>query len=304
MDGILNVFKPEGITSYDVIRKVKRIAGENKIGHTGTLDPFAQGVLPLFLGKMTKLIPCFNLDDKTYSVGARLGARSSTLDREGDIVEIPIPSKCDDQLVEETLRSFVGEIDQIPPMFSAVKVNGKKLYQYARKGQEVERKSRRVTVFWIRNIRCRLPNFSFEMRCSKGTYVRTLVDDLAKKMDTGAYLTELTRTRCGSFFRSETAVKLEGIENSDKFDLQRNFIDPQYILPDWHIVEVDSPEMQKRISQGRSIPVPLDKVRFSDLGKRFEKSMAKDRSDKLIAIGTLEFSQDSQCNFRPSKVLV
>lgn len=304
MDGILNIFKPEGITSYGVIRKVKKQTGEKKIGHIGTLDPFAQGVLPLFLGKMTKLIHLMNNDEKTYQVKAKLGYQSSTLDREGELTAVPIPKSIDSDLLKQTLFSFLGESEQIPPMYSAVKVNGKKLYEYARKGKEIERKSRKINIFWIKNIEISLPDFGFDVHCSKGTYIRSLVSDMAVNMGSGAYLTELTRTQCGRFFSLNDSLELDQINNIDKSNLQKKFIDPQWLLPEWHIVTANSFEMRKNICQGRLIPISSDDIRFSQEGKNSLNAIVKDQNKRLIAIGSLEFSQDSQYRFQPSKVFI
>ncbi|MCP4298896.1 MAG: tRNA pseudouridine(55) synthase TruB, partial [Proteobacteria bacterium] len=191
MNGIISIIKPEGITSYDVIREVKKVAKEKKIGHIGTLDPMATGVLPLFLGKMTKLIPFFNNGSKIYQVKAVLGAESTTLDREGEITAVPIPRSYSLLEIENVIKGFVGEIQQTPPIYSAIKVDGKKLYEYARAGKSVEIKSRNVIIFWIKNISYREPEFCFDVHCSKGTYVRTLAKDIAEKLGTSAYLQSL-----------------------------------------------------------------------------------------------------------------
>ncbi len=304
MNGILNIFKPAGITSNGVIKEVKKLTGEKKIGHIGTLDPLAKGVLPLFLGKYTKLIPYCNLDNKVYEAVANLGATSTTLDCEGEIKPVPIPENCDLDAVSNCLKSFLGESEQIPPMFSAIKVNGKKLYQYAREGKIIERKPRKIIIFDIRLIDFDPPEIKFEVKCSKGTYIRTLVDDIAKKLGTRAYLKDLTRLASGDFFLKNNALTLEKAKKMDKSDLQRNFIDPKYILSDWHDVEIDSTILLKHISQGRTIPVPLDTKRFSNLEKRFSKAIATTQSGELIATGNLEFSQDTGCIFCPEKVFI
>jgi len=304
LNGILNVFKPAGITSYGVIRQVKLISGQKKIGHLGTLDPMAEGVLPLFLGKMTKLIQHFNQEDKTYSVRARFGAQSSTMDREGEITPVPIPETCTNSLVTITLQNLVGENEQIPPMYSAVKVKGKRLYKYAREGETVERKIRKITIHWIKNIQCTLPELSFDVHCSKGTYIRSLVSDLAEKTGTGAYMIALTRTSCGRFFTGENAIKLDDINNLNKTDLQRCFIDPQCMFTEWHVISTHSPEAIAHLCQGRSIPVTPDTLCLSEKGKQFSNSLVKDQQNRLIAIGRLEFSLDGQNRFHPSNVLI
>ncbi len=304
MNGILNVFKPAGITSYGVIRQVKQISGQKKIGHLGTLDPMAEGVLPLFLGKMTKLIQHFNLDDKTYSVQARLGAVSSTMDREGEISAVPIPDDCSNTSIFEALQGFTGEIEQIPPMHSAVKVEGKRLYTYARKGETVERQARKITIHWIKNIQCHLPELSFDVHCSKGTYIRTLVSDLGEKVGSGAYMSGLIRTACGQFFTDKNAIKLDEINKLNKIDLQKYFIDPHCLFTEWHIISTQSPETIAHLGQGRSIPVAPDALCLSDKGKHFSKSLVKDQQNRIIAIGRLEFSQDGHGKFHPSNVLI
>jgi tRNA pseudouridine55 synthase len=226
------------------------------------------------------------------------------LDCEGDIESVPIPETCTKEAVAECLQSFLGESEQLPPMFSAVKVNGKKLYQYAREGKTVERKLRSIVIFTIKLIEFHSPKIRFEVKCSKGTYIRTLVDDIAKKLGTRAYLKGLTRLASGNFFEKNNALALDSAKKMDKSDLQRKFIDPKYILSDWHDVEVDSAILLKHISQGRTIPVPLDKRRFSGLEKPFSKAIATTQSGELVATGNLEFSQDAGCQFSPEKVFI
>ncbi len=304
MNGIINIFKPEGITSNGVIKEIKKLTGENKIGHIGTLDPLAKGVLPLFLGKYTKLIPYCNLDDKVYEAVAHLGATSTTLDREGDISAVPIPDNCNMEAVMNCLQSFLGESEQIPPMYSAIKVNGKKLYEYARAGKTIQRKPRQISIYAIKLIELRFPEITFEVKCSKGTYIRTLVDDIAKKLGTRAYLKDLTRLASGAFFVENNALALERAKKMDKSDLQRKFIDPKYILSDWHDVEISSTILLKHISQGRTIPVPLDTERSFSPKERISKAIATTQSRELVATGNLEFSQDAGCRFSPEKVFI
>lgn len=304
MNGIINVFKPENITSYGVIRRIKQVTGEKKIGHLGTLDPMAVGVLPLFLGKMTKLISHFNEGDKVYHVKAMLGASSTTLDREGEITEVPIPQDCVEEKIRETLLSFIGEIEQVPPMYSAVKVGGKKLYEYARQGKEIERKSRKITIHWIRNIQYSKPELSFDVFCSKGTYIRTLAADVAEALGTAAYLKTLVRTGCGQFFNMENAIELDQIEKLNKADLFSKLIKPESIMPDWHKFSAEEESIYSRLRQGASIRLPVELIEFSPSGSESTQAMALGQNRELIAIGDLEFSQESQWHFHPSKVLI
>lgn len=304
MNGILNIFKPAGISSNGVIKEIKRLTGEKKIGHIGTLDPLASGVLPLFLGKYTKLIPYCNQDYKVYRTVARLGAVSDTLDAEGELTPVPIPESCTLEAVKCCLESFIGQSEQIPPMFSAVKIEGKRLYQYARVGQTVQRTPRLITIFNLRLLRWQCPELHFEVTCSKGTYIRTLADDIAIKLGTRAYLKELTRLAHGRFFTQENALGLEQAKKMDKTDLQKNFIHPQYILSDWHKIEIDSAILLKHICQGRAVVVPLDNIRFSRLERQFSKALVFSQSGEPIATGNLEFSQDTDSTFSPEKVFL
>lgn len=304
MKGIINIFKPSGITSNGVINEIKKVTGERKIGHIGTLDPLAEGVLPLFLGKYTKLIPYCNLDDKTYLATARLGGRSTTQDREGDIETVPIPESCTPAAIEFCLHAFLGESDQLPPMYSAVKIKGRKLYQYAREGITVERKARRIMIREIELVAIDMPAVTFRVKCSKGTYIRTLVEDVGEKLGTAAYLSALTRLASGRYFDKSNAIPLSEAKKIDKSDLQSRFIDPKYILSDWHDVEIQSTLLLKHISQGRTIPVPLDIERLSVPERQNSKAIATNQSGDLIATGSLEFSQDTGCIFRPEKVFI
>lgn len=304
MNGILNILKPEGITSYGVIREVKRVTGEKKIGHTGTLDPLAKGVLPLFIGKLTKLIPHFNLDDKEYEVTAVLGQRSDTLDREGIMEPVPIPDDCHPDLVRARLNGFVGEISQVPPMYSAVKVKGKKLYQYARKGEDVERSPRMITIHTIDQISISMPEIRFKTRCSKGTYIRSLVRDLGESLGTAAVMTALTRTKSGDIFTLKNAESLDRVIKLNKSDLQKIFIDPQYLLPDWHVVTAGSEQICQYISQGRAIKVPPGDILVSRKGESEHHTLVKNGLNQTIAAGRLEFSQDGPAMFHPSSVFI
>lgn len=304
MNGIINIFKPEDITSNGVIREIKKITGEKKIGHIGTLDPLATGVLPLFLGKYTKLIPHFNLDHKTYHAVARLGATSTTMDREGDITTVPIPANLSKDAVADALQSFLGENKQTPPMHSAVKIKGKKLYQYAREGKSVERQPRKITILAIELISFQDDNLEFLVKCSKGTYIRSLVDDIAIKLGTRAYLYTLTRTRCGDLFSDKNALCLSSAKKMTKSDLQSNFIDPKWLLFDWHDVVIQSMAERKHLSQGRTLGINEKEISLSAKGKQQSNAIARTRSGELLATGILEFSQDANCLFRPGKVFI
>ena len=183
--GILNVYKEKGYTSHDVVAKLRGIVGQKKIGHTGTLDPVAVGVLPVCLGKATKLCDMLTDKDKTYEAILLLGRSTDTQDTSGTTLTTRDTSALTEEKVTEVIESYVGEYDQIPPMYSALKVNGKKLYELAREGKVVERKARRVVIYQIRILKMELPRVKMEVSCSKGTYIRTLCHEIGETLGCG-----------------------------------------------------------------------------------------------------------------------
>lgn len=201
MDGIINVIKPVGMTSFDVVRKVKKITGEKKIGHTGTLDPLAEGVLPICLGKGTKITNYIMNGEKTYEALIKLGITTDTYDREGNVVanSDKIPSKED---IEKVVLSFIGDIYQVPPMYSALKHNGERLYDLARKGITVERPKRLISIYDIKIKSLEYPFVDIIVRCSKGTYIRSLCYDIGENLETGATMWNLNRLASGIFKES------------------------------------------------------------------------------------------------------
>lgn len=211
MDGILNIYKEKGFTSHDVVAIVRKTLHTKKVGHTGTLDPDAEGVLPVCVGKATKLSDIIMDGTKSYRAVVRLGVTTTTEDASGEVIDEK-PVDFDEEKIRQAVSLFVGEIRQIPPMYSAIKVNGKKLYELAREGKEVERKARVVTIFQIA-IRQFMPPDAFEIdvECSKGTYIRTLCSDIGKALGCGAHMASLLRTKTGSF-SLDHAVKLEELK--------------------------------------------------------------------------------------------
>jgi tRNA pseudouridine55 synthase len=213
MNGVLNILKPSGMTSFDVVAYIRKLTKVKKVGHTGTLDPHAVGVLPILVGNATKLSDLLMNHEKEYRVNLRLGVATSTVDSDGEII-----SKCDCefefQQVEAVIKSFIGEIEQKPPMFSAIKVNGKKLYELARKGQEVEVQKRKVVIHDIKNIKQVGKNeYRFDVSCSKGTYIRSLCVDIGEKLNVPAFMSRLIRMRSGDF-KISSAYTLEEVAES------------------------------------------------------------------------------------------
>ncbi|MBR6615024.1 MAG: tRNA pseudouridine(55) synthase TruB [Lachnospiraceae bacterium] len=203
-DGIINVYKEKGFTSFDVVAKMRGILGQRKVGHTGTLDPAAEGVLPVCAGKGTRLCDMLTDHDKTYRATMLLGVVTDTQDTTGMILEEKDTSHLTEDEVREAILSFVGDYDQIPPMYSALKVDGKKLYELAREGKVIERKARPVTIHEIVIESMNLPEVVMSVSCSKGTYIRTLCNDIGDKLSVGGCMKELLRTKVGRFVLEET----------------------------------------------------------------------------------------------------
>ena len=210
MDGIINVYKEKGFTSHDVVAKLRGILRMKKIGHTGTLDPAAEGVLPVCLGKGTRLCDMLTDKTKTYRAVLLLGQETDTQDTTG-VVQAEYPVHVTEEEVRKAIVSFLGDYMQIPPMYSALKVNGKKLYELAREGREVERKPRDIEIFSLDILEMQLPRVRFRVHCSKGTYIRTLCQDIGEEAGCGGCMEELLRTRVDRFSLAE-AHKLSEIE--------------------------------------------------------------------------------------------
>lgn len=210
INGILNVYKEAGFTSHDVVAKLRGICRQKKIGHTGTLDPEAVGVLPVCLGSGTKLCDMLTDKSKEYEAVLLLGQVTDTQDVTGTVLE-EHEVTADEEQVVEAIRSFVGAYEQIPPMYSALKVNGKRLYELARAGKEVERKGRPVEIHSIEILSVSLPEITFRVACSKGTYIRTLCHDIGQKLGCGGTMKSLKRTRVG-IFTIDGALKLSQLE--------------------------------------------------------------------------------------------
>ena len=211
INGILNVYKEKGYTSHDVVAKLRGIAGQKKIGHTGTLDPDAEGVLPVCLGRATKVCDMLTEKDKTYEAVLLLGKETDTQDISGTVLQEGETQELTEEQVKNCVMSFVGEYDQIPPMYSALKVNGKKLYELAREGKTIERKSRRVEIKDIRILEISLPRVKMEVSCSKGTYIRTLCHDIGEKLGCFGCMESLLRTKV-SQFEIQESLKLSEIQ--------------------------------------------------------------------------------------------
>lgn len=265
INGIINIYKEAGFTSHDVVAKLRGIVKQKKIGHTGTLDPDAVGVLPVCFGNATKLCDMLTDKSKEYRACMLLGETSDTQDASGTILS-RTQVNVNEEEVRDAVMSFVGEYDQIPPMYSALKVNGKKLYELARQGVEIERKPRRVEIHHIKIEEINLPRVTFSVGCSKGTYIRTLCADIGDRLGCGALMETLQRTRVGNF-HIEQALKLSQIEEL----VRENKLEEYVIAPDAVFEEYESltvmPEFDKVLLNGNKLyfkQVRAVRKRFED----------------------------------------
>ena len=249
--GIINVYKEAGYTSFDVVAKMRGILGIKKIGHTGTLDPDATGVLPVCIGKATKVCDLLTDKDKTYEAVMRLGIVTDTQDMTGQVLEEHAVTVTEDE-VRQAVGQFVGQIEQIPPMYSALKVGGQKLCDLARKGIEVERKPRPVTIYEIRIKNMALPLVTMEVHCSKGTYIRTLCQDIGHALGCGGCMESLVRTQVASFALADS-LTLAQIEEAKKADRLEQILLPIDQVFSTYPKVYASEEEDKRLVNGNAI---------------------------------------------------
>ena len=252
INGVINVYKEPGYTSHDVVAKLRGILKQKKIGHMGTLDPNAVGVLPVCLGKATKLCNLLSEKDKTYTATMLLGTETYTQDTTGQITnQTPEEEvmKLSEEKVFDVIKSYIGEYDQIPPMFSAIKINGQKLYDLARKGEEIERPPRHCKIIDITITKIDLPRVSFHVTCSKGTYVRTLCYDIGKDLGVGACMEKLTRTRVERFDIKDS-ISLSQIEEIRDQGVLEQYITPVDEILDMYSKCMVSEEAEKLLYNG------------------------------------------------------
>lgn len=252
INGVINVYKEPGYTSHDVVAKLRGILKQKKIGHMGTLDPNAVGVLPVCLGKATKLCNLLSEKDKTYTATMLLGTETGTQDTTGQITnQTPEEEvmKLSEEKVFDVIKSYIGEYDQIPPMFSAIKINGQKLYNLARKGEEIERPPRHCKIIDITITKIDLPRVSFHVTCSKGTYVRTLCYDIGKDLGVGACMEKLTRTRVERFDIKDS-ISLSQIEEIRDQGVLEQYITPVDEILDMYSKCMVSEEAEKLLYNG------------------------------------------------------
>lgn len=281
MNGILIINKEKGCTSHDIVYKVKKIFNE-KVGHTGTLDPLAEGVLPILIGKGTLCSKYLINHDKKYIVNLALGQKTETADLEGKIIEekkIPDKSLAQNE-IEKVLKSFIGKQQQMPPIYSAIKVNGKKLYEYARKGQNVEIKPREIEIYDIKlmNIDAQKKQIQFEVFCGKGTYIRSLCEDIAEKLETVGYMESLKRIQVGDF-KIEESSKIQELEENkeDTKYLESKIISVEEIFKNKEKIKLDDKKMQLFLNG-----VKITQNQENDIYRIYNKN------EKFIGIGIIQ----------------
>ena len=279
--GVINVFKEKGFTSHDVVNIVRKTLNKAKTGHTGTLDPDAEGVLPICVGKATKLADYIMSDVKEYIAELCLGIETTTQDKSGEIISKKNVDFSKDEITEAVM-SFKGEIFQLPPMYSAVRVNGKRLYELARSGIQIQREKRAVVIYEIEIIEFLSPvSLKMSVLCSKGTYIRTLCSDIGQKLGCGGFMSELLRTRSGQF-SVEKSLRLEEIK---KLALEGRFDDfilsPENIFPDIKKIKISS-KADKYLLNGNKISTAF--IIGGLNAKENEKLFVYDEKSRLIGL--------------------
>ncbi len=303
MDGILNIRKEKGFTSHDVVAVVRRILHIRKVGHTGTLDPDAEGVLPICVGKATKLSDVIMDGTKSYRAMVRLGITTTTEDAAGEIIEEK-PVDFDTEKIQKVVLSMIGEQEQIPPMYSAIKVNGKKLYELAREGKEIARKARKITIYHIAIRQFLPPNrLEIDVDCSKGTYIRTLCSDIGKALGCGAHMEALLRTKTGAF-TLENAITLDQLQAlADAGQTEQVFLSMDSALSDYPKAYTDI-RARKMLLNGGRIYEPYfqlePKKQTIQLG---DIITVYDDTQKLTGLYTLVQEADKRC-LKPWKMLI
>lgn len=292
--GIINIYKEKGFTSFDVVAKLRGILKTKKIGHTGTLDPDAEGVLPVCIGRATKVCDLLTDKDKVYEAVLLLGVETDTQDTGGEVLK-ELPVECGEGQVKEAILSFTGEYAQIPPMYSALKVNGKKLYELAREGKTVERKPRNVKIFSIDILEMALPRVRMRVHCSKGTYIRTLCHDIGKMLGCGGCMESLLRTKVDRF-TLEDACKLSEVETMAKEgQVEEKILSVDKLFEDWQAVWTlaafdaavhnGNPIGRRMLQEG--IPTNTERLRVYD--------------SEGVFIGIYEYSKERR-NYKPVKM--
>lgn len=302
MNGVINVYKEKGYTSHDVVAIVRKTLNIKKVGHTGTLDPDAEGVLPVCIGQATKLADYIMAERKSYTAEITFGAETTTQDASGDIIK-EYEYTFDENRLREVIDTFKGEQTQVPPMYSAIKINGKKLYEIAREGREIERKARKITVYDIRIAEINPPNKAIiEIDCSKGTYIRSLCSDIGNKLGWGAFMSSLTRTASGKFKLNE-AVKLDELKNAaERGEAEKFIIPPDDVLSGYKRVTV-SEKADKYLYNGGKIYGGY--LKYDKKPSDNEIVLGYDATGRLVGIYLYKFDEEKKTYFiKPVRLML
>jgi len=291
INGLLLLDKPTGISSNQALQKVKKIFNAKKAGHTGSLDPIATGMLPICFGETTKVAHFLLNNDKGYLVTAKFGVSTTTGDREGEVLETKSTSKLSKETIISALKSFEGQYDQTAPLYSALKYEGRPLYYYARKGIEVPRKTRKIEIYSIKFESFESDILKFHVMCSKGTYIRSLVEDVAKKIDSLAHIQELRRTHF-AWFKESDMFSLENIENENNKTIEDKLLPSDEVLKEYDSVYLDK-DSANDIKYGRR--VSFDSIPSTKIVRIY------DEKDELLAIGEVV---DEENYLQPKRVFI
>ena len=296
MDGILNINKPGGSTSFSMVSLVRRLSGQRRVGHAGTLDPIADGVLPVCIGKGTRVVEFLLEAHKSYRAVIELGKTTDSHDAAGKITSEADCSLISRSQLEQALDSFRGEIQQTPPMFSAIRRNGQRLYQLAREGITVERESRPATIYNLELIDFQLPLVTLDVECSRGTYIRSLAHDLGELLGCGAHIKELTRTRYGAFDIKD-AVSPQQLEEAFSGNGWQKLVYPvDYVINHWNSVVVGE-EQEQLIRHGSGVVIE-DSAPGNNDDKR-----CRAYNEEGCFLAVLYYNYESSC-WQPQKVFV
>jgi len=291
INGLLLLDKPAGISSNQALQKVKKIFNAKKAGHTGSLDPIATGMLPICFGETTKVAHFLLNNDKGYLVTAKFGVSTTTGDREGEILETKSTSKLSQEIIISALKSFEGQYYQTAPLYSALKYEGRPLYYYARKGIEVPRRTRRIEIYSIKFESFENDTLKFHVMCSKGTYIRSLVEDVAKKIDSLAHIQELRRTHF-AWFKEADMFSLENIENDNNKTIEDKLLPSDEVLKEYDSVYLDK-DAANDIKYGRR--VSFDSIPSTKIVRIY------DEKNELLAIGEVV---DEENYLQPKRVFI
>jgi len=295
-DGIINVYKEKGYTSFDVVAKMRGILGQKKVGHTGTLDPEAEGVLPVCAGKGTKLCDMLTDHDKTYRATLLLGTDTDTQDTTGTVLAKKSTEGLSEEAVREAILSFIGNYDQIPPMYSALKVNGRKLCDLAREGIVVERKARPVTIYDIRIEEICLPEVVMTVSCSKGTYIRTLCHDIGEKLSVGGCMKTLLRTKVDRFLIEDSLTLAELQKRKDEGRLSEAVLPIETVFASYGEIRAAEEGLDKLVRNGNPF-------RYTEIEDVADKAAFRVYGREGQFIGVYEYSEEKRM-FYPRKIFL